>query len=606
VDGQGHTLAVVPGPVEFLMGSPRFEYYRGEERQHRRRIDRTFAIATKDVTAEQFARFRAVARDRWRPDPGCPINNVSWYDAARYCRWLSEQEGIPEDQMCYPPVDQIKEGMKPYPDHLRRTGYRLPTEAEWECACRAGTRTRYCFGSDTELLPYYGWYVVNAGDRTWPVGRLRPNDLGLFDPHGNVSEWCDGRYRPYPVLPPDRAAADEADEAPLSDQEPRAVRSGGFPSAPFTVRAAQRAKVGPAVGWGASGFRVARTLATPGLAVARGGQAPVRQATVRLTGRGNPFVVKNLQGDVEVSPTSGTAPAVLTVTAPEPAGPFSFRVAEADGKGAFEVAGGGWPGGLRVRPLPSGPAATPQRLCVEPGGDKVVPRAEHPILGSGPFVIKDVTGGVEVTPRRGQAPAVVRVTAPDRRARAYGFVVARPDGREASRAAGVLFAADWDVKVYAWEPAAPGDTRPPADWRRVVAGKPLERWKVGRIDFDWGRGRPGPKSPADYFALVAAADLELPAGTYELWLECDDHARVFLDGVPVLSYWPGNLYRNVNRVRLRGGRHAFRIEYFEINSEAELRLGIRALVLPHGRGPHPGQGVRRPGRGAGLGLGRGR
>src|SRR5262249_10811945 len=103
--------------------------------------------------------------------------------------WLSKLEGLPEGQWCFPP-GEIKEGVKLPADWLQRTGYRLPTSHEWECACRAGTVTSRSYGSADALLPHYAWYKDNSRGRTRPVGALKPNDFGLFDMHGNLWEWC--------------------------------------------------------------------------------------------------------------------------------------------------------------------------------------------------------------------------------------------------------------------------------------------------------------------------------------------------------------------------------------------------------------------------------
>ncbi len=157
-----------------------------------RPIDRVFEMATKEVSVKQFLQFRPQAdySPEHSPAPDCPINVVTWYDAAAYCRWLSEREGVPAHQMCYPPVSDIKEGMQLPADYLKRTGYRLPTESEAEYACRAGALTSRFFGSSDQLLPRYAYFRDNSRIHSWPVGSLWPNDLGLFDILGNVMEWC--------------------------------------------------------------------------------------------------------------------------------------------------------------------------------------------------------------------------------------------------------------------------------------------------------------------------------------------------------------------------------------------------------------------------------
>src|SRR4030067_2775268 len=116
-------------------------------------IGRKFALGTKEVTVGQFRRFTKTTdlkmppfTRKHSPDDEGPMIMVTWYRAAQYCRWLSEQAGLPEDQMCYPPMGDIDEGLQPIRDYLNRTGFRLPNEDDWEVARPAGAATNRALG----------------------------------------------------------------------------------------------------------------------------------------------------------------------------------------------------------------------------------------------------------------------------------------------------------------------------------------------------------------------------------------------------------------------------------------------------------------------------
>jgi formylglycine-generating enzyme required for sulfatase activity len=158
-------------------------------------IDYPFAVGQKLVSVAEFLKSRPDFQhegEKWSPGPDTPVNMVACYDAARYCNWLSEQEKIPKEQWCYEANAQgeYDEGMKVKPNYWQLTGYRLPRDAEWEYACRAGTVTAWSCGSDWALLGYYAWTSVNAGGEMHPVGTAKANGLGLFDMHGNAWQWC--------------------------------------------------------------------------------------------------------------------------------------------------------------------------------------------------------------------------------------------------------------------------------------------------------------------------------------------------------------------------------------------------------------------------------
>ncbi len=205
VNTQGQTFVILRADKPFLMGSPAGEPDRSDnEAQHRQSIGGTFAIASKVVTRAQFRRFQDANPDVLNPDlstlkltDDSPQVEVNWYDAAHYCNWLSQIVGIPKDQWCYDPGagGKYARGMKPAADFLQRVGYRLPTQEEWEYACRSGSQTSRYYGLSVELLPKYAWYLDNSDHRQgiWPVGRKKPNDFGLFDMLGNVWQWGETR-----------------------------------------------------------------------------------------------------------------------------------------------------------------------------------------------------------------------------------------------------------------------------------------------------------------------------------------------------------------------------------------------------------------------------
>jgi serine/threonine protein kinase/formylglycine-generating enzyme required for sulfatase activity len=275
VNSEGQTLVVVPGPVEFLMGSPPAEEGRSPtESQHKRRIGRTFAVAAKPVTVKEFQRFvRANKLEAWfeaggqvlplmkqyGPDENGPSIYVDWYRAAAYCNWLSKEEGIAEDQWCYE-IKGTVITMKLQAKYLSRTGYRLPTEAEMEYACRAGAVTSRYYGETEELLPRYGWYQKNSGERTRPVGVKKPNDLGLFDLHGNVYSWCQERESRYPQAKADEVVEDKEGILDIDRNDSRVLRGGAFFNHASLVRCADHGRLVPALRSITVGFRPARTF----------------------------------------------------------------------------------------------------------------------------------------------------------------------------------------------------------------------------------------------------------------------------------------------------------------------------------------------------------
>ncbi len=186
---------------EFLMGSADGE--NDERPVHKVRISQPFYLGKYEVTQAQWEAVMGNNPSHFKGsffkkgDPNRPVENVSWEEVQEFIRKLNAKEG--------------------------GAHYRLPTEAEWEYTCRAGSTTAYCFGDDEELLGEYAWYGENAGIQTHPVGQLKPNAWGLYDMHGNVWEWVQDCYGEYPA----EAVTDP--QGPSSGSS-RVKRGGGWSS----------------------------------------------------------------------------------------------------------------------------------------------------------------------------------------------------------------------------------------------------------------------------------------------------------------------------------------------------------------------------------------
>ena len=256
-----------------------------ERPQHRVLITKPFLMGATEITVGQFAKFieqsgyktqaeefggntSIVKSDdptlkpenmnfNWRTlgqkvSDDAPATQVTWNDAVAFCNWLSEQEKM---QPCY------VRNANTWTVLPQSKGYRLPTEAEWEYACRAGTTTQYSFGDDYQALQEYAWFQKNNIGNAQAVGLKLPNPYGLYDMHGNLYEWCQDFFAEkwYEQQSSNRLE----DPTGPSTGSDRVIRGGYWSHFASNARSAYRYHYGPSNRNSNYGFRVVRVLDTP-------------------------------------------------------------------------------------------------------------------------------------------------------------------------------------------------------------------------------------------------------------------------------------------------------------------------------------------------------
>ncbi len=229
----GMKLVLIP-KGKFTMGSPASEEYRrDDETQHEVTISMDYYLGVYEVTQAQYEKVMGAKPSYFQGDKingsssNHPVERVSWKEAVEFCKKLSD---LPEEKA----AGRV---------------YRLPTEAEWEYACRAGSKTAYSFGEGSKLLGDYSWFGDNC-NTTHPVGEKKANAWGLYDMHGNVWEWCSDWYGDYP-----KGAVSD----PVGPREGsyRLFRGGSWRDVAALCRSADRSRRYPLDRLNDYGFRVA-------------------------------------------------------------------------------------------------------------------------------------------------------------------------------------------------------------------------------------------------------------------------------------------------------------------------------------------------------------
>jgi formylglycine-generating enzyme required for sulfatase activity len=254
--------------------------YKGSEIRHSVTLTRPLALLDREITFEELIAFSPPYAQIMKQFDSAPNDagfGAQWYDSVAFCRWLGQEMGLAETDQCYADPETLDQEQHPrdpretsfprnWPLDVSKRGFRLPTESEWEMMARSGSRTAYGYGSEVALLDRFGWFTENSGKKVHPGRGKRPSVRGLYDLHGNLSEWTHDWYSYF-------GESIQTDPLGAETGSSRMLRGGSWDFKASQCRAAYRGSGPPTSRGPDSGFRLALVPSGPaGLGSAEPGE----------------------------------------------------------------------------------------------------------------------------------------------------------------------------------------------------------------------------------------------------------------------------------------------------------------------------------------------